>query len=69
MVRRVMTPSPTCSVAFARNVPRRAWLGAFWSGAVGYFSYDVVRTLERLPSPPPVASTRLTRCSFSPDRS
>ena len=28
-------------------------LGAFWSGAVGYFSYDVVRTLERLPSPPP----------------
>ena len=30
-----------------------AELGAFWSGAVGYFSYDVVRTLERLPSPPP----------------
>lgn len=28
-------------------------LGAFWSGAVGYFGYDVVRTLERLPSPPP----------------
>jgi anthranilate synthase component 1 len=28
-------------------------LGAFWSGAVGFFSYDVVRTLERLPSPPP----------------
>jgi len=28
-------------------------LGAFWSGAVGYFSYDVVRTLERLASPPP----------------
>jgi anthranilate synthase component 1 len=28
-------------------------LGAFWSGAVGYFSYDVVRTIERLPSPPP----------------
>ena len=28
-------------------------LGAFWSGAVGYFAYDVVRTLERLPSPPP----------------
>ena len=28
-------------------------LGAFWSGAVGYFSYDVVRTIERLPPPPP----------------
>jgi anthranilate synthase component 1 len=28
-------------------------LGAFWSGAVGYFSYDVVRTIERLPSAPP----------------
>ena len=26
---------------------------AFWSGAVGYFAYDVVRTIERLPSPPP----------------
>lgn len=28
-------------------------LGEFWGGAVGYFSYDVVRTIERLPSPPP----------------
>lgn len=28
-------------------------LGAFWSGAVGYFGYDVARTLERLPAPPP----------------
>jgi anthranilate synthase component 1 len=28
-------------------------LGAFWAGAVGYFGYDVVRTIERLPSPPP----------------
>jgi anthranilate synthase component 1 len=28
-------------------------LGAFWGGAVGYFAYDVVRHLERLPSPPP----------------
>ena len=24
-------------------------LGAFWSGAVGYFSYDVVRLIEKLP--------------------
>src|SRR5687768_12409078 len=28
-------------------------LGAFWGGAVGFFSYDVVRAIERLPSPPP----------------
>ena len=27
-------------------------LGGFWSGAVGYFGYDVVRYIERLPSPP-----------------
>ena len=27
-------------------------LGTFWSGAVGFFSYDVVRLIERLPSPP-----------------
>ena len=28
-------------------------LGEFWSGAVGYFSYDVARLIEHLPSPPP----------------
>ena len=28
-------------------------LGAFWSGAVGFFSYDAVRLIERLPTPPP----------------
>jgi anthranilate synthase component 1 len=28
-------------------------VGEFWSGAVGYFSYDVVRLIERLPAPPP----------------
>jgi anthranilate synthase component 1 len=28
-------------------------LGAFWSGAVGFFSYDAVRLIERLPAPPP----------------
>lgn len=27
-------------------------LGGFWSGAVGFFSYDSVRMIERLPSPP-----------------
>ncbi|MDH5235601.1 MAG: hypothetical protein OEW77_11630, partial [Gemmatimonadota bacterium] len=28
-------------------------LGAFWGGAVGYFSYDTVRHIERLDAPPP----------------
>jgi anthranilate synthase component 1 len=28
-------------------------LPRFFGGAVGYFAYDVVRSLERLPSPPP----------------
>src|SRR5678815_223000 len=28
-------------------------LGRFWSGAVGYFGYDVVRLIERLPNRPP----------------
>jgi anthranilate synthase component 1 len=28
-------------------------LGRFWGGAVGYFSYDIARLIERLPSPPP----------------
>lgn len=28
-------------------------LGAFWGGAIGYFSYDAVRHIEHLPSPPP----------------
>lgn len=28
-------------------------LGAFWGGAVGYFAYDMVRHIERLPHAPP----------------
>ncbi|OYV72725.1 MAG: hypothetical protein B7Z72_04140, partial [Gemmatimonadetes bacterium 21-71-4] len=28
-------------------------LGEFWAGAVGYFGYDVVRAIERLPNAPP----------------
>lgn len=27
-------------------------IGDFWSGAVGYFGYDVVRAIEQLPHPP-----------------
>src|SRR5688500_16475943 len=29
--------------------------GGFWGGAVGFFGYDVVRHVERLPTPPPQA--------------
>jgi anthranilate synthase component 1 len=32
-------------------------LGAFWSGAVGYFAYDIVRLIERLPDAPPEGPT------------
>ncbi len=28
-------------------------LPRFWGGAVGYFGYDVIRQIERLPDPPP----------------
>lgn len=28
-------------------------IGPFWGGAVGWFGYDVVRHIERLPAPPP----------------
>ena len=31
------------------NVPE---LGEFWSGAIGFFGYDIVRYIERLPHPP-----------------
>jgi anthranilate synthase component I len=31
--------------------------GEFWSGAVGFFSYDVVRLIEKLPKPPRKAVT------------
>jgi anthranilate synthase component 1 len=35
-----------------RPVPMPS-LGPFWSGAVGFFGYDVVRHIERLPDAPP----------------
>ncbi len=37
------------SAAEPANVPE---LGQFWGGAVGYFSYDVVRLIEKLPDRP-----------------
>jgi anthranilate synthase component I len=38
-------------------------LGEFWSGAVGYFGYDVVRLIERLPHRP-AASSRVPDALF-----
>ena len=35
------------------NIPEA---GEFWNGAVGYFSYDVVRLIEDLPNAPPKTS-------------
>jgi len=32
-------------------------LGRFWTGAVGYFGYDIVRLIERLPNRPPDVSS------------
>jgi anthranilate synthase component 1 len=37
----------------AASCAPRPDLPRFFGGAVGYFGYDVVRTLERLPTPPP----------------
>src|SRR5690349_22475204 len=36
----------------APNPKLAAITGGFWGGAVGYFSYDVVRHVERLPNAP-----------------
>ena len=45
-------------------------IGEFWSGAVGYFGYDVARLIERLPRRRrPAGSMCPTRCSCSPTRS
>ena len=63
--------SPTsrrcCSAAEPVDAPE---IGEFWSGAVGYFGYDVARVIERLPD---AAGARRrtcpTRCSSSPTRS
>ena len=45
---------PTCSALVAKHEPVDVpELGAFWSGAVGFFSYDIARHIERLPNAPP----------------
>lgn len=41
------------SALSARAVVDVPDIGPFWGGAVGYMGYDVVRHIERLPSPPP----------------
>ncbi len=57
--RRVEDPFADLQRTLRRHVPADVpELGAFWGGAVGYFSYDTVRHLERtkLTSPPPRAA-------------
>ena len=52
--RRPADPIADLQAIVARHEPVEVpELGGFWSGAVGYFGYDIVRLLERLPSPPP----------------
>jgi anthranilate synthase component I len=41
-------------------------LGPFWSGAVGFFAYDIVRHIESLPSPPPRAIDAPDACVMFP---
>jgi anthranilate synthase component 1 len=51
--RRVVDPLADLDTLIARHQPADVpELGDFWAGAVGYFSYDVARLLERLPAPP-----------------
>jgi anthranilate synthase component I len=51
--------TPSDPIADLRDIVREmrpvqaADLGPFWSGAVGFFAYDVVRHIERLPHAPP----------------
>ena len=52
--RRPADPLADLQSIIARHPPADVpELGALWSGAVGYFGYDVARLIERLPSPPP----------------
>ena len=56
-MRRVADPLAELQALVERHPPVDVpELGEFWSGAVGYFGYDVVRLVERLPNAPPRAS-------------
>jgi anthranilate synthase component 1 len=51
--RRPEDPLADLEALLGRDVPLELpEVGDFWSGAVGFFSYDVVRLIERLPRPP-----------------
>jgi anthranilate synthase component 1 len=51
--RRVADPLADLDALVTQHAPAHVpELGEFWAGAVGYFSYDVARLLERLPAPP-----------------
>ena len=55
--RRPADPLADLQALVARDTPApdpalATELGAFWSGVVGYFAYDVVRYIERLPNAP-----------------
>ena len=51
--RRPTDPLEDLDTLLRRHTPiRMPELGEFWSGAVGFFGYDVVRYIERLPHPP-----------------
>jgi anthranilate synthase component 1 len=52
--RRPTDPLADLQAIVARDAPVCVpELGEFWAGAVGYFAYDVVRHIERLPHAPP----------------
>ncbi len=52
--RRVDDPFADLHAILAQHPPVDApELGAFWGGAVGFFTYDAVRYIERLPQAPP----------------
>ncbi len=67
--RRPTDPLADLDVLLRRYQPVKVpELGEFWSGAVGFFGYDVVRYIERLPNPPSArdhSPTFPTRCSSS----
>jgi anthranilate synthase component 1 len=52
--RRPEDPFADLRAVLTRHAPAEApELGSFWGGAVGFFSYDVVRHIELLPDAPP----------------
>jgi anthranilate synthase component 1 len=59
--RRPADPLADLDALLRRDTPLEVpELGGFWSGAVGYFGYDVVRYIEHLPHPPARAAALST---------